>query len=579
MALPLLMNNNEFNHALEVFRNVSSNSKAVSRARFLHVDAHVATDVDVYIPVAIAVNAPPLPGANAEVYKLPKFHVHALATFTAVGMQLAHYSPKLITDPAEASQQAKHFQQFLTVLVTTFPQYVYLTAAASEDMSGSCDTIWKDVSDYLQRTHDTETANQITKTLQKALLHVPTFAHVEDNTSVRALYTLFSFRSPATNPELNMYWADATMTKKAGKITTWEATITITSFTAKLNSNSLAADANALAKEISHPRCSLLILSNPSPNPECFTIPSSPIQYHSYVVLLHTSLQESSTPFQWPGGLTKLSNPHTFASGSPGESKPELLKEFRRESLSRIRSRKGKNKSRLLVCSQGVCRSSRGSNSRTPSPGCRSWHSVKGIKRAVKGHKGSGRSRQDKKAKDEALLRLEAEKLAREKAEAAAKQRVERIQRKSEADLRAHRDEIHKLEQEVCKLKLSARELSLSMDLSEQDAVAMCYGCFLDVLGRAGRLEIAEDMICNMPFEPSACKTHSDIARALRVTNYINHFAPDKKTQSCMLLANTYAAWWLWTRAIGLATRAGDERALEEFFEELEQEQEAIEIS
>ncbi|EFJ09133.1 hypothetical protein SELMODRAFT_447834 [Selaginella moellendorffii] len=189
------------------------------------------------------------------------------------------------------------------------------------------------------------------------------------------------------------------------------------------------------------------------------------------------------------------------------------------------------------------------------------------------------RSRQDKKAKDEALLRLEAEKLAREKAEAAAKQRVERIQRKSEADLRAHRDEIHKLEQEVCKLKLSARELSLSMDLSEQDAVAMCYGCFLDVLGRAGRLEIAEDMICNMPFEPSACKTHSDIARALRVTNYINHFAPDKKTQSCMLLANTYAAWWLWTRAIGLATRAGDERALEEFFEELEQEQEAIEIS
>ncbi|XP_024536993.1 pentatricopeptide repeat-containing protein At2g34400-like [Selaginella moellendorffii] len=115
------------------------------------------------------------------------------------------------------------------------------------------------------------------------------------------------------------------------------------------------------------------------------------------------------------------------------------------------------------------------------------------------------------------------------------------------------------------------------------------YGCFLDVLGRAGRLEDAEDMICNMPFEPSgaqwlslmcACKTHSDIARALRVTNYINHFAPDKKTQSCMLLSNTYAAWGLWAdaervRAIGLATRAGDERALEEFFEELELEQKA----
>ncbi|EFJ31603.1 hypothetical protein SELMODRAFT_408316 [Selaginella moellendorffii] len=90
-------------------------------------------------------------------------------------------------------------------------------------------------------------------------------------------------------------------------------------------------------------------------------------------------------------------------------------------------------------------------------------------------HQAEDRSRQDKKAKDEALFRLEAEKLAREKAEAAAKQRVERIQRKSEADLRAHRDEIHKLEQEVCKLKFGASELSL-LDLSEQDAVPMAWG-------------------------------------------------------------------------------------------------------
>ncbi|EFJ30688.1 hypothetical protein SELMODRAFT_89100 [Selaginella moellendorffii] len=56
------------------------------------------------------------------------------------------------------------------------------------------------------------------------------------------------------------------------------------------------------------------------------------------------------------------------------------------------------------------------------------------------------------------------------------------------------------------------------------------YHCVLDALGRAGRLEEAEELILGMPFLPdlvswtillSACKTHSDRARAERASKFV----------------------------------------------------------
>ncbi|KAF8113853.1 hypothetical protein N665_0045s0092 [Sinapis alba] len=80
------------------------------------------------------------------------------------------------------------------------------------------------------------------------------------------------------------------------------------------------------------------------------------------------------------------------------------------------------------------------------------------------------------------------------------------------------------------------------------------YGCMVDLLGRAGQLKEAEDVITNMPFEPngiilssflSACGQYKDTERAERVLMKAVELEP-QNDGNYVLLRNLYAADSRW---------------------------------
>ncbi|VVB03394.1 unnamed protein product [Arabis nemorensis] len=80
------------------------------------------------------------------------------------------------------------------------------------------------------------------------------------------------------------------------------------------------------------------------------------------------------------------------------------------------------------------------------------------------------------------------------------------------------------------------------------------YGCMVDLLGRAGHLEEAEDLIANMPFEPngiilssllSACGQYKDTERAERILKKAVELEP-QNDGNYILLSNLYAAGSRW---------------------------------
>lgn len=83
------------------------------------------------------------------------------------------------------------------------------------------------------------------------------------------------------------------------------------------------------------------------------------------------------------------------------------------------------------------------------------------------------------------------------------------------------------------------------------------YGCLVDLLGRAGLLDEAEEIISSMPMTPDvavwgallgACRIHRDVERADRVGKVIKDF--DLNHIGCqVLLSNVYSASGRWNEA------------------------------
>ncbi|XP_030512123.2 pentatricopeptide repeat-containing protein At5g46460, mitochondrial [Rhodamnia argentea] len=80
------------------------------------------------------------------------------------------------------------------------------------------------------------------------------------------------------------------------------------------------------------------------------------------------------------------------------------------------------------------------------------------------------------------------------------------------------------------------------------------YACMVDVLGRYGKLEEAEDLVRNMPLKAnsivwlallSSCRMHSNIDLAERATNYILELEPHCSA-AYVLLSNLYASANRW---------------------------------
>ncbi|XP_057823026.2 pentatricopeptide repeat-containing protein At3g12770 [Cryptomeria japonica] len=80
------------------------------------------------------------------------------------------------------------------------------------------------------------------------------------------------------------------------------------------------------------------------------------------------------------------------------------------------------------------------------------------------------------------------------------------------------------------------------------------YACMVDLLGRAGCLDEAENFIKNMPNEPAAsvwgallgaCKIHRNVLLGERVAEHLFHLEPDKAGYY-VLLSNIYAASGRW---------------------------------
>uniref|UniRef100_A0A1D1YC47 Pentatricopeptide repeat-containing protein At5g48910 n=1 Tax=Anthurium amnicola TaxID=1678845 RepID=A0A1D1YC47_9ARAE len=80
------------------------------------------------------------------------------------------------------------------------------------------------------------------------------------------------------------------------------------------------------------------------------------------------------------------------------------------------------------------------------------------------------------------------------------------------------------------------------------------YGCMVDMLGRAGLLEEAEQLVLNMPMRPddvifkallSACKIHGNVEMGIRVAKRLIELAPHDS--GCyVLLSNLYASLGNW---------------------------------
>eukprot|EP00249_Psilotum_nudum_P016665 c25935_g6_i1 orf=43-2346(+) len=83
------------------------------------------------------------------------------------------------------------------------------------------------------------------------------------------------------------------------------------------------------------------------------------------------------------------------------------------------------------------------------------------------------------------------------------------------------------------------------------------YGCIIDLLGRAGRLVEAEDLINKMPFKPDivawktllgACRIHGDVDRGKRAAEHIFDLDPEDAA-GYVVLSNIYAAAGQWDNA------------------------------
>eukprot|EP00249_Psilotum_nudum_P023637 c28944_g12_i1 orf=1-576(+) len=97
---------------------------------------------------------------------------------------------------------------------------------------------------------------------------------------------------------------------------------------------------------------------------------------------------------------------------------------------------------------------------------------------------------------------------------------------------------------------------SMAMDYGLTPTVKH-YLCMIDLLGRAGHLDEAEDLINNMPLEPDAgawmsllgaCSVHGDVERGVRAAQHIFDLDP-KNDASFVLLSNIYSAAGRWDDA------------------------------
>ncbi|EFJ30971.1 hypothetical protein SELMODRAFT_169299 [Selaginella moellendorffii] len=95
----------------------------------------------------------------------------------------------------------------------------------------------------------------------------------------------------------------------------------------------------------------------------------------------------------------------------------------------------------------------------------------------------------------------------------------------------------------------------MTQDFGIAPAVEHC-GCMVDILGRAGKLEAAEQLINTMKFESSlawmmlltACKAHNDTARAARAAEKIFQLEP-KNATPYVLLSSVFCAAGSWEAA------------------------------
>ncbi|GAB4841544.1 hypothetical protein Ancab_022258 [Ancistrocladus abbreviatus] len=83
------------------------------------------------------------------------------------------------------------------------------------------------------------------------------------------------------------------------------------------------------------------------------------------------------------------------------------------------------------------------------------------------------------------------------------------------------------------------------------------YGCMVDLLGRAGHLNEAEDLVMRMPFDANAAiwgsllaaaRVHGDAELAVRALCHLSQMEPGH-SGNYALLSNTYAALGRWTEA------------------------------
>eukprot|EP01018_Ginkgo_biloba_P002412 Gb_32528 [translate_table: standard] len=83
------------------------------------------------------------------------------------------------------------------------------------------------------------------------------------------------------------------------------------------------------------------------------------------------------------------------------------------------------------------------------------------------------------------------------------------------------------------------------------------YACMIDLLGRAGCMDKAEDIVNNMPFEPDAvvwkallgaCRIHGNVELGERAAEYLFEWEP-QNASTYVLLSNVYSAAGRWDDA------------------------------